>query len=172
MRNYFMQTERIGFSRWTAADTELAHILWGNRDVTQYISASGGFSEEEITERLRREVDSQQRVHMQYWPIFLLSNDAFIGCCGLRPYAPEDGVYEIGFHLCPDYWGQGLGTEAAKAVIGYAFQTLKAKELFAGHHPDNAGSAGMLKKLGFRYTQDVFYEPTGLYHPSYRHNAE
>ena len=88
-----------------------------------------------------------------------------IGCCGLRPY--RGGKYEIGFHLRPQFLGKGYATEAATAVIDYAFSVLKAEALFAGHHPNNAASAKVLLKLGFRYIGDEFYEPTGLYHPSY-----
>lgn len=52
-------------------------------------------------------------------------------------------------------------------VIRYAFNTLRVNTLFAGHNPQNEASAKMLKKVGFNYTHDEFYEPTGLYHPSY-----
>lgn len=169
MRDYFMQTERIGFSKWCTDDIELAQLLWGDAKVTKYICASGSFTKQEVKERLDREVENQNNYHMQYWPIFCLDGGGFIGCCGLRPYAIEEGICEIGFQLRPDYWGKGLGTEAAKAVIDYGFTTLKAKELFAGHHPDNTSSAKMLERLGFHYTHDEYYEPTGLNHPSYRY---
>jgi hypothetical protein len=36
-----------------------------------------------------------------------------------------------------------------------------------GHHPDNRTSEKILKKLGFEFFGDVFYQPTGLMHPSY-----
>jgi hypothetical protein len=39
--------------------------------------------------------------------------------------------------------------------------------LFAGHNPNNEKSGMLLGKLGFEYTHDEFYEPTGLQHPSY-----
>ena len=169
MRDYFLKTERIGFSHWTPEDAPFARKLWGNREVTKYISAPGGFSENEIAERLDKEIANQKNLRIQYWPGFLLDTEAFIGCCGLRPYGAEEDVYEIGFHLCPDFWGKGLGMEAAKAIIEYAFETLKAKDLFAGHHPENASSAKMLQKLGFRHIRDEYYEPTGLFHPSYRY---
>ena len=39
--------------------------------------------------------------------------------------------------------------------------------LFAGHNPENTVSRHLLQKLGFRYTHDEFYAPTGLQHPSY-----
>ena len=83
----------------------------------------------------------------------------------------EDGEYELGFHLRPDFWKQGLAQEAGTAVIGYAFETLHANRLFAGHNPNNTASAGVLKRLGFIYMGDEFYAPTGLYHPSYIRRA-
>ena len=54
----------------------------------------------------------------------------------------------------------------------YAFSTLGVKGLFAGHNPANEASRRVLEKLGFRYTHDEFYAPTGLNHPSYILTAE
>jgi RimJ/RimL family protein N-acetyltransferase len=116
-------------------------------------------------------MDNLARFGVQYWPVFLIPQEEFIGCCGLRP-TPEDGVYELGFHLRSAYWGRGLGTEAGRAAIDYAFGALHAKDLFAGHNPANLASEKVLKKLGFHYVRDEFYPPTGLYHPSYRYRAE
>ncbi len=93
-----------------------------------------------------------------------ISND-LIGCCGLRPYKEKE--YEMGFHLRPEFWGQGYATESAKAVIEYAFTTVKVQKLFAGHNPNNGRSRKVLNKLGVAYIGDEFYEPTGLYHPLY-----
>lgn len=100
-----------------------------------------------------------------YCPIFDLSSNEFIGCCGLRPY--KKNQYEMGFHLRPKYWGKGYTTEAANAVIDYAFHHFHADGLFAGHNPKNVVSRKVLLKLGFVYIGDKFYAPTGLYHPSY-----
>ncbi len=67
----------------------------------------------------------------------------------------------------PAYWGFGYAPEAAQAVMRYAFHTLGARALFAGHGPANEASRRVLAKLGFRHTHDEFYLPTGLNHPSY-----
>lgn len=164
-REYFLKTNRVGFSEWKKEDIKLAELLWGDPDVTKYICASGRFSKDDIIDRLDKEVDNNKRYNVQYWPVFELNSNELIGCCGLRPY--KDGKYEIGFHLRPKYWGQGYATEAANAVISYAFSVLKAEGLFAGHNPNNKASSKLLRKLGFQYIGDKFYEPTGLYHPSY-----
>jgi len=171
MREFFLRTARTGFSTWREDDLPLARSLWGDALVTRYISASGAFSEREIEERLKTEMENQRRFGVSYWPVFDAATLDFIGCCGLRPYRPEEKVYELGFHLRSRYWGMGLGTETARAVIGYAFDALNAADLFAGHNPNNLNSAKVLQKLGFHYTHGEFYAPTGLYHPSYRYRT-
>jgi RimJ/RimL family protein N-acetyltransferase len=104
---------------------------------------------------------------VQYWPIFLLEDGQHVGCAGLRPYRLDEPIYEVGFHLRPAYWGRGLAEEAGRAAAAFAFETLGAKALFAGHHPANQASRHVLNKLGFRFTHEELYLPTGLLHPSY-----
>lgn len=57
--------------------------------------------------------------------------------------------------------------EVGTAAIKYAYEVLGAKMLFAGHNPKNVASGKALRKLGFEYVRDEYYEPTGLMHPSY-----
>jgi len=167
LREFFMTTTRVGFSVWTDGDLPEAQELWGNAAVTKYISANGNMTDEQIKQRLRREIETYTTYKIQYWPIYWLENTEFIGCCGLRPYNNEKNIVEIGFHIREKFWGKGIAYEASYAVIGYAFAVLKRAALFAGHNPNNIVSAHLLKKLGFSYTHDEFYQPTGLLHPSY-----
>jgi ribosomal-protein-alanine N-acetyltransferase len=162
---YCLRTERLGFRQWSEADLRLAIGLWGDKEVTKLIG--GPFSQVQVEERLAQEISNQNANGIQYWPIFLLSNDEHLGCCGLRPYRLDRRVYEIGVHIRSSHWGQGYALEAARAVMEYAFDRLGASGLFAGHHPMNEASHRLLEKLGFQYTQDEFYPPTGLHHPSY-----
>jgi len=148
----------------------LAMALWGDAEVTRLIG--GPFSKEQVQERLSHEIATMQSHGIQYWPIFLLATGAHVGCCGLRPYKSEEGICEIGVHLRKEYWGEGYAPEATLAVMEYAFSTLGAKGLFAGHNPANEASRRVLEKLGFRYTHDEYYPPTGLNHPSYILTAE
>ena len=167
---YFLQTERLGFRLWSEADLDLTMGLWGDTEVTKLIG--GPFSGEQIRERLAREIYNMNTYRVQYWPMFLLTSDEHVGCCGLGPYNLDQGIYEIGVHLRQAYQGQGFAVEAARAVMEYAFNTLGVTGLFAGHHPANTPSRRVLAKIGFRYTHDEFYPPTGLQHPSYLLTAE
>lgn len=169
---YFMRANRIGFRRWREDDMDFASMLWGDVEVTRLIDSRGKLSEAQICERLVKEMATEREHGVQYWPIFLLDNDEFIGCCGLRPYDVERQVYETGVHIRSAHWRHGYALEAARAAIHYAFDTLKATSLFAGHNPTNDASRQLLRKLGFHYTHDEYYPPTGLDHPSYEFGIE
>ena len=166
VRSYFLKTERLGFSEWNESDSSLAEMLWGDSKVSFFIG--GPFTAEEASWRLRREIEMRIAHKVQYWPVFLLQENKFAGCAGLRPYKNDERVFEMGVHLLPGCWGQGFGQEAARAVIKFGFERLGAKSLFAGHHPANVASRRLLERLGFRFTHEEFYAPTGLNHPSYR----
>ncbi|MGF9697636.1 MULTISPECIES: GNAT family N-acetyltransferase [Paenibacillus] len=166
-RDTFLETERLEFSTWSEEDRPLASALWGDPEVTKWISRKGFLSEDEIEARLAQEMERQQEMKVQYWPLFDKETGVFVGCCGLRPYAPDEKIYELGVHLTRDHWGKGYALEASKAVIRYAFEELDAHVLFAGHHPENSVSRRLLLKLGFIYKNDEFNELTGKMHPSY-----
>jgi ribosomal-protein-alanine N-acetyltransferase len=163
--SYFLTTERLGFRCWNSRDESLAIDLWCNPQVTALIG--GPWTREVALERLAREIEQQDQYGMQYWPVFLLADGRHAGCAGLRPYESSQGIYEMGVHLLPEFWGQGIAREASEALIPYAFGPLGAAAIFAGHHPQNAASGRLLMKLGFTYQGDRLYLPTGLMHPNY-----
>jgi [ribosomal protein S5]-alanine N-acetyltransferase len=162
---YFLKSARLGFRCWNKEDLPLARELWGDREVTRFFG--GPFSDEEVHLRLEREIARMHTYQFQYWPMYLLSNHVFVGCCGLRPYRLDEQIHELGFHLLPKYWGQGLAVEAARAVIAFAFDKVGAKALSAGHHPENVNSRKVLQKLGFQYTHDEYFPALGMSIPYY-----
>ena len=165
MRNYFLKSARLGFDVWRVQDLPLALDLWGDPEVTKF--TGGPFTAMQVSERLYREIVNHGRYGIQYWPVFLLRTGEHAGCCGLQPHKPNDGIHELGFQLRKASWGQGFGREAAEAVIVHAFTALGFSSLYAGHHPNNEASRRVLEGLGFRYTHNEFYPPTGEVEPCY-----
>lgn len=62
-----------------------------------------------------------------------------------------DAAYELSFALLPDHWGRGLMTEAVRALLAFAFDTLQAGRVVADCLPDNVASARVLEKVGMDY---------------------
>jgi ribosomal-protein-alanine N-acetyltransferase len=176
--DYFLTTDRLGFRCWREEDLPLAAELWGDPDVMALMG--GPMTPDAARERLAQEIAHMRDLRIQYWPFFLLEGDQFegdrfAGCAGLRPrehQAPVDGpktrAFQMGYHLLPRFWGRGIATEAARAVIDYSFGALGIEALFAAHHPLNHRSRNVLLKLGFASVGEEFYPPTGLMHPAYR----
>lgn len=75
---------------------------------------------------------------------------ALIGLCSVR--RAQQGAWELGYWLGKPYWRQGYATEAARAVMRYAFEEMAAQRLVAGWFCDNPASGRVLEKLGFEST--------------------
>lgn len=83
-----------------------------------------------------------------------------IGSVGLHLPGPP----ELGYWVAADYWGQGIATEAARAVLDQAFTDLGIPEVTATVADDNVASQRVLYKLGFRYLKTLdISRPTRFY---------
>ncbi len=72
-----------------------------------------------------------------------------VGYCGFMPQIVSDvPEIELGYRLHPAYWGRGLGTEAARAAVAYAADTLKLKRLVAVIEADNLSSVQVALRAG------------------------
>jgi RimJ/RimL family protein N-acetyltransferase len=79
----------------------------------------------------------------------LMLDGTLIGACGIDPR--DDGA-ELGYWLGVGYWGRGLMTEAARAVIDYAFGDLRHETLQSGARVSNPASRRVLEKCAFQWT--------------------
>lgn len=64
---------------------------------------------------------------------------------------PDKKINEIGYVLSKDYWGNGLMTEAVKAVIAYMFEVLGLDGVACAHFEGNTRSRRVIEKCGFTY---------------------
>lgn len=72
-----------------------------------------------------------------------------IGCCGVRGERLEVGNAEFGIELDPRWWGRGVATEAARAILGFGFRELGLEEVRALSVTENARLTRLVSKLGF-----------------------
>jgi [ribosomal protein S5]-alanine N-acetyltransferase len=168
-QDFYPWTARLVARSWQIEDLTLAMELWGDPAVTALIDSRGKLTNEQVQEKLHAEIERERSTGVQYWALFNRSTGEFVGCGGFRSwaYTPDEPNFELGFHLVKRCWGKGLGTEAALGILDYGWGKLQLSKVYAGHHPDNRASQRILEKLGFTLVQNVYYEPTGLMHPSY-----
>ncbi len=84
----------------------------------------------------------------------ILRSGGLIGCAGYRAHGSTHA--ELGYWIGKPYWGMGYATEAARAVIAYAFETDRFDYLTVGHFRNNPSSARVIAKLGFEaYSEEL-----------------
>lgn len=159
----FLTSRRMFFRTWNSSDRPYAVSLWTDPEVGLFLG--GPMSPDAASARLDQEMNRQRELGIQYWPVFLKADAAFAGCAGLRPFHQETGVMELGVHIVRPYWGLGLGDEAARTVIKYAFEHLGAKALTAGHNPEHMNSRALIQRLGFAFTHTEPWGPLSVHKP-------
>jgi len=70
-----------------------------------------------------------------------------VGIDWRQPDAPE-----LGYWLGVEHWGQGFGTEAARAVIDFTFEEFDVEQLISGARVTNPSSRNILEKCGFQWS--------------------
>ena len=81
--------------------------------------------------------------------VTLPRHKAFIGVVGIGNKPEVDNEIEIAYFVSREYRNQGYITEAANALITWAFQTLKIDSLMAIVEPENLPSQRVVEKCGF-----------------------
>ena len=100
------------------------------------------------------------------WAMELKQTHELIGDCGvIRQQVEGEHLYEIGYHLRRDFWGQGLATEAAIACREWAFSHLKTERLISLIRPENLPSRRVAERNGMTVWKEVNWR--GLPHCVY-----
>ncbi len=84
------------------------------------------------------------------WGMFNKITGEFMGSCLLRPFNEEPGIVELGYSFEHKYWGQGLATEMAVAMITHGLSDTNVTEIVAVTILENLGSQRVLEKAGLK----------------------
>lgn len=145
-----IETERLLMRKFELADAPAVLEFSSHPEVTRYTGDAGVVQSLEDAEKVIREIwlaEYEQYGYARYALVHKADNKV-IGFCGLK-YEPELKGPDLGYRMLPEYWGQGLGTEAVQAALHYGVHTLGLKHIQAMAMLDNAASNRVLTKLGF-----------------------
>lgn len=93
----------------------------------------------------------QERPRYRYQFAIVTFNDArLIGSCGIRLKSPDSREADMGYELDPEYWGKGLATEAARALLNFGFHGLGMHRISATCIAENISSIRVLERIGMR----------------------
>jgi len=151
-----IETQRLFIRKFHLADDEAMKSIFCDPEVMKY--GVGVQNCEWIKDWINECLENYYRKWgFGAWAVVEKKSNSVIGYCGLFYFPDINGrsEIEVGYRLAKKFWGVGYATEAAKAVIQYAFDTLCIKRLIAMVDPYNVASLGVVEKLGMIHESDV-----------------
>ncbi|GAB2834801.1 GNAT family N-acetyltransferase [Lentzea nigeriaca] len=144
-----LHTDRLRLRPFTEADADALFALHSKAHVLRYWD-SPPWGDRARAERFvvtcRQLADEGTGARLA---IDRVSDGAFIGWCSFARWNPDFRSAGLGYILDDAAWGQGYATEAAHAVLRWAYETLDLNRVQAEVDTRNAASARVLEKLGF-----------------------
>jgi len=142
------ETGRLRLRRLRPSDEPALVALDSDAEVMRYIGSRGG-TPAEILSRVRERISADHGA-VGWWLVEDKTEETFRGIAGLLPM-PEGPDVELAYRFTRASWGRGIATEAARALIDYAFAGARLARLVAVTFPENSASRRVLEKGGFVY---------------------
>lgn len=166
-----LRTERLVLRFMTDDDVDDIHAYHSREDVCRYLL----FEPREravVTEKVAQHAQARTlTADGDYWQIAVELDGRVIGDVFFTIKSCEHETGEIGWTLHPDFHGAGYMTEAARAVLGLAFDAIGLHRVIAVLDPRNGASIALCRRLGMReeayHLEDMWFKgewgDTGIY---------
>jgi RimJ/RimL family protein N-acetyltransferase len=151
-----LETKRLLLRRLALSDLDDLFTFYNDPDVVKYIPDAPRTYEE-----TREELEWFMNGHPKFpelglWATLHKETGQFIGRCGLIPWTIDGREeVEVAFALSKTYWGQGLATEIAQALVQYGFERLSLSRLICLIDHDNRASIKVATKIGMTFEREA-----------------
>ena len=151
-----LETPRLVLRRQVPADLDDLWALYCDPEITKHIPDAPR-TRDEAREELEWHMNGHPRnPDLGLWATVYKENGKFIGRCGLLPWTIDgQQEVEVAYTIARSYWGQGLATEAAQAILQYGFRQLNLSRLVSLIEPENAPSQRVAEKIGMHFEKRV-----------------
>jgi RimJ/RimL family protein N-acetyltransferase len=159
-----LQTPRLLLRPITLADAPAIHRYMSDPVVTRWLP-EGVLDEAQAQAFARKNAGRSARAVA----VIDRASDEFVGHTVFHPWFGH-ATHEIGWAIAAAHQGRGYATEAARAMIDYAFGTLACHRVVATCQPENVASWRVMEKLGMRreaHFRRGLYQATGEWWDEY-----
>jgi ribosomal-protein-alanine N-acetyltransferase len=151
-----LQTARLNLRPFSEDDLDDLSALMANADFMRF--SLGLFSREQTAGFLEKVRKRDREGLPSQFALISRSAKKLIGYCGFFLQTVDEVTeMEIAYRLDPTYWGQGLATEAARAVRDHAFDDLRLSHVISLVHPENIASRRVAEKNGMISEKETIF---------------
>lgn len=162
--NVLVETTRFILREIAEDDLQDMFDLDASGEVHQYL----GNSPIKNIQEAEHIISNIQKQYLEFgigrWAVIDKTNGAFVGWSGLKfetlPINNQNGYYDLGYRIKPQYWGKGIATETASEALKYGFEALKLKKICAAADAENVASNKVLQKVGMKFIKAFEFDST------------
>lgn len=158
-----LTTPRLTLREFTTADAPALFRIRGDVRVTRMNSGQPMKTMDEAHELIDKALKAFEDKRRLDWAIVLKDQPeaGVIGRVGYNYWLRQDRRASIGYDLAFRYWGNGIMTEAVRAIVAFGFGRMNLNRVEADADADNIGSIRVLEKVGFKregLQEDQYFE--------------
>lgn len=147
-----METSRLILRPFRVEDGHDMFVNWASDpEVTKYLTWKTHESEFDSESFCAARAALSDMPQIYDWIIEYKENHQAIGSITLNSVNEKASSCELGYCLSSKYWNRGIMTEAAGAILDYAFNVLEMYRVFARHDIENTASGRVMEKCGMKY---------------------
>lgn len=157
-----IHTERLLLREPRPDDAEPLHAVFGDPLAMRYVGDGSTRDLDQIRRSIEMRLACQRDHTVTLLTVVEKATGTIIGDCGVFPIDWTHPEFELGYRYRASSWGNGYATEAARAVMRWAWQVTSLETIYGVTLPGNDASQNVLRKTGFRDlgTTDRFYGMT------------
>ena len=150
MEELAIATTRLQLRQFRLGDVDDLHRLWNEPGVRKYLWDDRPVPRELVESIVERSVALFRELGFGLWAVLPKTADELIGFCGFWHFheSPKLGLI---FGFGPAHWNKGFATEAATAMLRYAFETLLFQRIEASTDYANQASARVMERAGMTF---------------------
>ncbi|MGC1381899.1 MAG: GNAT family N-acetyltransferase [Candidatus Baltobacteraceae bacterium] len=141
-----VETARLVLRRWEDGDAALAAPIYAKPEVMRYIP-SGAWDGQRTARIVTRMRELEKEQGFGFYPVVFKASGAIIGHAGLGNLEAGAEI-ELAYVLDQPYWGKGLATEAARAILRHGFAATGLERIVAVAFPENERSVAVMRRCG------------------------
>ena len=151
------ESERLIFRPFTLDDLPMLIEQRSDPDVIRYLGGTKLQNPDALSKRIRFYMSCYESHGFGMCAMIWKPTGEMIGSAGLQPLDGTDEI-EVGYSMIKEYWGKGIGTEAARAWLNHGFRDAGLERIVAVAHTGNRASRHIMEKLGMTYEKsEVHY---------------
>lgn len=150
-----IETARLFLRVYAPGDLDARHAIRNDPDIYQYFPPYyTPPTKEKAREGIALSIQRWQENGFGEFAVIEKISGELIGYCGLMHLDNTEEI-EIYYGFPKKYWGKGYATEAARAVLKFAFDEVNLTQVVAVTNPKNIASQKVLEKIGLKFQGEI-----------------